>query len=387
MKRLLAKNTPIFVLFSTAILLFHSCKQAETESQTELVTVQAQLLTLHPTTAVIEQSFPASLQGKDNIQLRPQISGYIDKIFVDEGAFVQKGQNLFLINASVFNEQKNTALAALSMAKSQLATAQLELDKYKALSENKVVADFQYQKAQTSYENARAAVQQQKALLASAEVNLGFALVKAPISGYIGRIHHRVGALVGPTDIIALTTLSQVSEIYAYFSLPENEILKINNMRIGTTLLDKLKTFQDINLVLADGTPYTHLGKIDMMDGQFDPNTGSVTLRASFSNPASLLRTGNTGRIVLKTTESSVYKIPLLATYEVQDKLFVGLIDGNQKMELYALKDYIKSANFYIVKSGFKPGDRIVANELANIPENALIMPKEANKNTVDHVE
>lgn len=158
-------------------------------------------------------------------------------------------------------------------------------------------------------------------------------------------------------------------------------------MRTGTTLLDKLKTFQDINLVLADGTPYTHLGKIDMMDGQFDPNTGSVTLRASFSNPESLLRTGNTGRIVLKTTESSVYKIPLLATYEVQDKLFVGLIDGNQKMELYALKDYIKSANFYIVKSGFKPGDRIVANELANIPENALIMPKEANKNTVDHVE
>lgn len=209
------------------------------------------------------------------------------------------------------------------MAKSQLEAAQLELDKYKVLSNSKVVADFQYQKAKANYENAKAMVKQQQTLVASADVNLGFSLIKATVSGYIGRIPNRLGALVGPTDTQPLTTLSQVSEIYAYFALPEKEILKINASRQGANLLEKLKSFQDITLLLADGNPYNHVGKINMMDGQFDATTGSVMLRASFPNPERLLRTGNTGRIVLKSIEQNVFKIPLLATYEVQDKLFV----------------------------------------------------------------
>ena len=360
----------------TVIFFIQSCKNSNSKPEQQAESVQAELITLQPSDAVIEKSFPASLQGKDNIQIRPQISGYIDKILVDEGAYVNQGQTLFHINASVYREQKNNALAALSMAKSQLESAQLELDKYKILSKNKVVADFQYQKAKATYKNAKAAVNQQQALVASADVNLGFTVVKAPVSGYIGRIPNRQGALVGPNDNQPLTTLSQVSEIYAYFSLPENEILKINANRSGENLLEKLKSFQDVSLLLADGSLYKHQGKIDMMDGQFDPTTGSVMLRASFLNPEGLLRTGNTGRIVLKTTEHNVYKIPLLATYELQDKLMVGLLDKSNQMQRVALKDYVKSGDFYIVKSGFNPGNRIIANELASVPENATITPK-----------
>lgn len=376
MKRLIKIKQNVLMLFLTAVLFIQSCKNPKSEVEQQPETIQAEVLTLYPGEAVINQTFPANLEGKENIQLRPQISGYIDKIHVDEGAYVNAGQPLFRINASVYREQKNTALASLAMAKSQLESAQLELDKYKVLSDNKVVADFQYQKAKANYENAKAAVKQQQTLVASAEVNLGFAVVKAPISGYIGRIPNRLGALVGPNDAQPLTTLSQVSEIYAYFSLPENEILKINASRPGVSLLEKLKSFQDITLLLADGRSYNHVGKIDMMDGQFDRTTGSVMLRASFPNPESLLRTGNTGRIVLKSMEQNVYKIPLLATYEVQDKLFVGVVGSSNKMERIALKDYIKSGDFYIVGTGFKPGDRIVANELASIPENSIITPK-----------
>jgi len=376
MKRFIHPKIIIAALLLASTYALQSCGNAENNEQQQNEPVPAEVIMLQPTDAILDQTFPASLEGKDNIQLRPQISGYIDKIYVDEGAFVKAGQPLFRINASVYREQKNTALASLAMAKSQLAAAQLELDKYKVLTENKVVADFQYQKAKTNYDNALAAVKQQQTLVASADVNLGFSEVKAPVSGYIGRIPNRLGALVGPNDAQPLTTLSQVSEIYAYFSLPENEILKINASRPGASLLEKLKSFRDISLLLADGTPYNHLGKIDMMDGQFDATTGSVMLRASFPNPESLLRTGNTGRIVLKTTEQHVFKIPLLATYEVQDKLFVGLLDSAGKMERVALKDYVKSGDFYIVKSGFKPGDRIVANELASIPENSIIKPR-----------
>lgn len=376
MKHLIAKKQNVLMLFLTAALFIQGCKNAKNEVEDQPETVQAEVFTLQPSDAALEQTFPASLQGKDNIQLRPQITGYIDKIFVDEGAYVKEGQPLFRINASVYREQKNTALASLTMAKSQLESAQLELDKYKVLSDNKVVADFQYQKAKANYENAKAAVTQQQTLVASADINLGFAVVKAPVSGYIGRIPNRLGALVGPNDTQPLTTVSQVSEIYAYFSLPENEILKINASRPGSNLLEKLKSFQDITLLLADGSAYGHVGKIDMMDGQFDPSTGSVMLRASFPNPESLLRTGNTGRIVLKSTEQDVYKIPVLATYEVQDKIFVGAVDDSNKMQRVALKDYVKSGDFYIVKSGFNAGDRIIANELASVPENATITPK-----------
>ncbi|MDN3596896.1 efflux RND transporter periplasmic adaptor subunit [Zunongwangia endophytica] len=376
MKCLTHKKQNMLLWLLTVLFFIQSCKNSNSEPEQQAEAMQAELITLQPSDAVIEKSFPASLQGKDNIQIRPQISGYIDKILVDEGAYVNQGQTLFHINASVYREQKNNALAALSMAKSQLESAQLELDKYKILSENKVVADFQYQKAKATYENAKAAVNQQQALVASADVNLGFTVVKAPVSGYIGRIPNRQGALVGPNDTQPLTTLSQVSEIYAYFSLPENEILKINANRSGENLLEKLKSFQDVSLLLADGSLYKHQGKIDMMDGQFDPTTGSVMLRASFLNPEGLLRTGNTGRIVLKTTEHNVYKIPLLATYELQDKLMVGLLDKSNQMQRVALKDYVKSGDFYIVKSGFNPGNRIIANELASVPENATITPK-----------
>ena len=376
MKRLLKKKQNFLMLFLTATLFIQSCKNQKNETEGQPESVQAEVLTLQPTDAIVEQAFPASLQGNDNIQLRPQISCYIDKIFVDEGSYVKVGQPLFRVNASVYREQKNTALASLAMAKSQMESAQLELDKYKILSDNKVVADFQYQKAKVNYENAKAAVKQQQTLVASADVNLGFAVIKAPISGHIGRIPHRLGALVGPNDAQPLTSLSQVSKIYAYFSLPENEILKINASRVGASLLEKLKSFQDITLLLADGSSYNQIGKIDMMDGQFDPTTGSVILRASFPNPESLLRTGNTGRIVLKSTAQNVYKIPVLATYEVQDKIFVGQLDNTNKMQRVALKDYVKSGDFYIVKTGFNSGNRIIANELASIPENAIITPK-----------
>ena len=360
-------------------LFWTGCSNKVEIQQSEDQPINAEIITLQPEKATIEQAYPASLEGKVNVEIRPQINGYIDKIYIDEGAFVKAGKPLFRINASVYKEQKNTAMAALEVAKSQLASTELELEKYEILRERKIVADFQYQKAKSNYESAKASVNQQKALVASSDLNLDFTIVKAPVSGYIGRIPHRIGSLVSPADVRALTTLSQVDEVYAYFSIPETEILKINETREGSTLLQKLQTFQDVVLLMANGNPYSHTGKIDMVDGQFDRSTGSVTLRASFPNPQSLLRSGNTGRIVLKSQQDNVFKIPVLATYEVQDKLFVGMLDDKNQLERVELKEYHKSGDFYILKSGFKPGDRIIASEMAVIPEKSVIIPEEVN--------
>ncbi len=355
------------------------CASSSGNQHQEQQPIVAEILTLQQETATVEQSYPASLEGKVNVDIRPQVSGFIDKIYADEGAFVHAGQPLFKINANVYQEQKNTALAALNAAKSQSVSAQLELTKFEKLSQRKVVSDFQYQKAKAAYESAQANVGQQKALLAAANLNMGFTLVKAPVSGYLGRIPKRLGNLVSPTDPQALTTLSQVDEVYAYFSVPEAEILNISETKPGNTLLQKLQSFQHIALQMANGSIYGQKGKIDMMDGQIDKGTGSVTIRASFTNPQGLLRSGNTGRIVLKDAQAGVFRIPVLATLELQDKLFVGVLDKENTVNRVELKNYTKSGDYYITKAGFNPGDRIVASELGSIPEKAKVTARKAN--------
>lgn len=360
-------------------LAVYGCKNSDNNQSQQAQEIQTEILTLQLENATVEQSYPASLEGKINVDIRPQVSGYIDKIYVDEGAFVNAGQPLFKVNESVYREQKNTALASLNAAKSQLVTAKLELDKYEKLSQRKVVADFQYEKAKAAYESAKAAVGQQQALVASADLNMGFTVIKAPVSGYVGRIPKRIGNLVSPTDAQALTTLSQVDEVYAYFSVPEAEILNISETKPGKTLLEKLKNFQHIALQMANGSIYDQKGKIDMMDGQFDKGTGSVTIRASFPNPQGLLRSGNTGRIILTDQQAGVFRIPVLATLEMQDKIFVGVLDKGNMVNRIQLDNYTKSGDYYLTKTGFKSGDRIVANELGSIPEKSKVTPAKSN--------
>lgn len=364
-------------VFALALFSIASCKNASEEGQQQFSQeIHAEILTLQKENAKVEQSYPASLEGKVNVDIRPQVSGYIEKIYVDEGAFVKAGQPLFKINESVYREQKNTALASLNAAKSQLVTAKLEMGKYEKLSERKVVADFQFEKAKAAYESAKAAVGQQQALLASADLNMGFTVVKAPVSGYVGRIPKRLGNLVSPVDQQALTTLSQVDEVYAYFSIPEAEILNISENKKGNSLLEKLQNFEHVALQLANGSIYNHTGKIDMMDGQFDKGTGSVIVRASFPNPQQLLRSGNTGRIVLTNEQSGIFRIPVLATLEMQDKLFVGILDKENRVNRLQLDNYSKSGDYYITRTGFRPGDRIVASELGSIPEKAKVISR-----------
>ncbi|WP_126972752.1 efflux RND transporter periplasmic adaptor subunit [Gynurincola endophyticus] len=323
-----------------------------------------------------ERSYPTQIEGKVNIELRPQVSGYIETIYVDEGAFVKAGQPIFKINASVYQEQKNTALAALSAANAQLQNAQLELEKYQKLTERKIVSDFQYQKAKAAYESATANIEQQKALVASADLNIGFSTVKAPVSGYVGRIPNRIGALVSPADAQALTTLSQVDVVYAYFSIPEVQILDMVATRKGNSLIEKLKNYGTISLRLANGTVYEKTGKIDIVDGQYDKGTASIPVRASFANPNGILRSGNTGKILLTDTLTQVVKIPVLATVDIQDKVFIGIVNDSNVVTRMPLKDYVKSGDYYLVKSGIEPGTRIVSTELAKVPEKATVTIK-----------
>jgi membrane fusion protein (multidrug efflux system) len=327
------------------------------------------------------QEYPASIEGTVNVEVRPQVSGSLDKVFVDEGAFVSAGQPIFKINDQPYRAQLNNALASQHAAEGALANAQLEIDKLTPLVENKVVSDYQLKTAKAAYAIAKANIEQAKANVSTAQINVGYTLIKAPVSGYIGRLLKKQGSLVAPTDADALTLLSDVHNVHVYFSLGEQDFVSFKEQYPGETLKDKLKQLPSVDLLLADNSEYTQRGKIDMIDGQFDKNTGAITLRASFPNAQGLLRSGNTGKIRLSLQHKDALIVPQSATVEMQDKVFVFAVADSNKVKKQAITIVGKIGSNYLVKDGVKAGDEIVLSGFDHLQEGTVIQPKKASDN------
>jgi len=321
------------------------------------------------------KEYPAAIEGAVDVEVRPQVSGILDKIFVDEGSFVKAGDALFKINELPYRAQLNNSLAGLHAAESAIINSQLEIEKLTPLVENKVVADYQLKAAKATNEVAKANIEQQKAYVAAARINLGYTLIKAPVSGFIGRLMKKQGTLVSAADITPLTQLSDVHSVHAYFALGETDFVNFKDQYPGLTLKDKLKQLPDVSLMLADGKDYTSMGKVDMIDGQFDKNTGAITLRATFKNENGLLRSGNTGKIKLSLIHANAVIVPQSATIDVQDKVFVFLVSTQHKVKKQAITIISKSGSNYLVKDGIKEGDRIVLSGFDNLQEGTVIHP------------
>lgn len=361
------------ISFAITGLLF-SCtpnKQAEDSQPFSLP-----VITLREDSIILYEEFPTRLEGKVNVNIRSQVDGYIQKIFVEEGAYVKAGQSLFKIDDRTYVEQVNAASANLNAALAARKNAKLEVEKYTLLSQNSVTSDFQLRTAQAQYETAQANVAQQIAALEAAKINLGFTLIKSPVNGFIGRIPKRIGNLASASDTQPLTTLSEISDVYAYFSMTEKEFLRFNAWYKGDNLMEKISETDSIFLKLADDSDYPCKGKIQMINGEFEASTGAISVRASFKNPRFLLRTGNTGRIILPFTEKHVLLVPILSTLDIQDKIFVVRLNKENKSERVAITVSHKQGDYYIVKSGLRPGDRIVSRDLETIEEGSVIQPQ-----------
>lgn len=358
----------------TGIML--GCGSPNQVSQEKQELKKLPVLVLKQETVTVNTAYPARIEGKVNVDIRPQVEGYIDKIYVEEGEFVKLGQPLIKINDRPYAEQLNTAKANLNAAKAALKTAALEVEKFSTLTASKVTSDFQLRTAKAAYENAEAAVAQQNANVESAKINLGFTLIKAPVSGFIGRIPKRLGNLASRTETLPLTTLSDISSVYAYFSMTEKDFLKFNAEHPGQSIPQIIAGLPGVSLLLADGTQYNHTGKIQLVDGQFDTNTGAVSIRAVFENPKYLLRSGNTGRITLPQIQADVVLVPVLSTLDMQDKIFVFKLTNGNKTERTPIQISGKSGDNYLVKKGLKAGDRIVAKEMATLTDGEQIEPQ-----------
>lgn len=326
--------------------------------------------------ATTYREYNATLEGKVNVEIRPQVDGYLDKIYVDEGAYVKAGQPLFRINERTYQEQVSNSAASLMAAKANEEKAKLEVDRLSPLVQNNVVSDIQLKTANAAYQAAKANVAQAQAMVSNARINLGYTLITAPVSGYIGRIPFKTGSLVGRGETQPLTMLSDVNEVYAYFSMSEVDFINFKNKVEGKTIADKVKKLPPVELLLADNSTYTEKGRIETMEGQFDKNIGAISFRAVFPNSAGLLRSGNTGRVKIPEQLAAALLIPQEATFELQDKVFVFAVGDSNKVVSKPITISGKNGSYYFVEKGVSPGERIVYTGLDRLRDGAVIAPQ-----------
>src|SRR5690554_4963 len=328
------------------------------------------------------QDFPANIQGKINNDVRAKIQGYVQKVYVDEGQKVKKGQPLFQLEANTFAETANAARSGIAVAESNVNVAQVEVDKLKPLVEKGIISSIQLETAKANLASAKSGLAQAKANYQNANANLDYAIVRSPIDGVVGRIAFREGSLVGPSDQTPLTNVADISMVYAYFTMNEKQYIQFLNQLDGKSLSEKIKNIPLVKLRLADGSVYPHEGKVETISGQIDPATGTVQFRASFPNPDNMLSNGNSGLVMLPRVYDNAVAVPSVATFEQQGKFLVyKVVNDTVVSTIVDIQDRIN--NTAIVNQGIEPGEQVVITGLGTLRNRTAIQPKKVDFDSV----
>ncbi len=318
--------------------------------------------------ADMQTSYPATIKGVQDVEIRPKVQGFLVQINVKEGQMVSAGQTLFVIDNATYQAQVRQAQAAVNAAQQQVNTAKLTYENSQKLHENHVIGDYELQTSKNTYESAQAQLSQAQASLASAKETLSFCYVKSPAAGVVGTLPFKRGALVSASN--ALTTVSNISSMEVYFSMTEKDVLAMQ--RGG----NDLSAIPAVKLQLSDGTIYDQEGKVTKMSGVIDAATGTVQLIAVFPNPQKLLKSGASGNIVIPRVNSNAIIIPQACVSEVQNKKFVYTLGKDNKVVYTEIKvDAQNDGNNYIVTDGLKPGDKYVTNGITKLNDGMEIVP------------
>ena len=348
------------------VLVFTSCGDDKSSGEAQGQAQQVQQL---PVISIPQQpltgysSYPASIEGIVNSGVRAKIQGYISDVLVDEGAKVRKGQPLFKLETQSLTQDANAARANVN-------AAQVEVDKLKPLVEKNIISSVQL-------ETAKAQLEQAKSSYESIAANISYATVKSPVDGYVGAIPYREGALVGPSDTTPLTTVADIEQVYAFFSMNESEYLNFIQKTEGSSLQEKIENFPEVVLILANGKEYEHKGKIETVTAQVDRTTGTVSFRAIFDNPNQLITNGNSGTLKIPNVYSEVPVVPLNSTFEQQGKIIAYKVDSNNKAQTTEIIPRATIGNLYVVASGVEPGDKIIAKGANKVRPGTTIQPNE----------
>ncbi len=363
-----------FLLFAALAAMLVSCGGKKSSGKPDFGDNEYAVRTIGAQSAELQTTYPATIKGVQDVEIRPKVSGFITKLCVKEGQAVKAGQLLFVIDNVTYAAAARQAAAAVNSAKAQLNTARLTYNNNLKLFKNNVIGSYELQSAKNSMEAAAAALAQAEASYVSAKENLSFCYVTSPASGVIGDLPYRVGALVSASSQQPLTTVSNISTMQVYFSMTEKELLDMTKTAGG--LHAAINDYPAVKLQLADGTIYEHPGHVATVSGVIDPTTGSVSMRADFPNPQHLLKSGGSGSIVVPHTSSSAIIIPQDAVAQVQDKHFVYVVGNDNKVKYTAVTvDPKDDGKTYIITSGLKVGDRIVVNGISSLSDGMQIKP------------
>ena len=349
------------------LLLATSCSNTPHTAETG----RYNTMTMTAESRTLNQNYTAVITGRQCVEIRPQVSGTITEVCIEEGAKVTKGQTLFIIDQVPYKAALQTAVANVKSAEAAVATARMTASSKEELFNEHVVSAFDLQTARNQLLEAEAALEQAQAAEISARNDLSYTEVKSPVNGVASMIPYRVGALVDASITTPLATVSDDGEMYVYFSMTENQVLSL--IRENGTLEEAMKQMPEVELRLSDGLMYAHKGKIDAMSGTIDTGTGSVSLRATFPNPERMLRNGGNGTVVFPYQMDNVLVVPQEATYEIQDKIFVYRVTDGKATSTPVTVFPVDNGKEYIIEQGLKAGDVIVAEGAGLLQEGTLI--------------
>lgn len=392
MNRNMLKTAWAVALGAALTMSVTSCG-GKSQQQQQMPDPQIAVMQVSPTSAHNSTEYPALIKGKTDVEIRPQVSGFITKVHVDEGQHVRKGQVLFTIDQVQYQaalaqakSQVANAQAAVNSAKTRVATAKMTADTKRDLLNKNIISQFEYQVADNDLQTARAALAQAEAALAQAQSqvtiankNLAYTTVTAPSDGVVGSIPNREGSLASPSSMQPLTTISDNSDVYAYFSLTEKDLLDMTDGG-QRSLAAAIEAMPEVSLRLANGTEYPMKGKVATVNGLIDTSTGAASVRALFPNPSGMLRSGSTGTISIPLNQTDAMVIPQKATFEVQDRRFVYLVNDSNKVASQPITvQEISDGQSFVVTSGLKPGDRIAIEGVGSkLKDGMKIVPVDA---------
>lgn len=362
------------LLIVLAGLSIASCKSRTVEEETS----DYKTLTVKLENRTLMQGYSARLDGQQVVEVRPQVSGLITRICIDEGQKVRKGQVLFVIDQVPYQAALVEATANVKSAEANLATAKLNLESTEVLREKNVVQDYDLNAARNELAVAEAALAQAQAQEMSARNNLSYTEVKSPVDGVASMIAYRVGALVSSSISEPLVTLSDDSNVYAYFSLNESQITSLTE-QYGS-LDEFMKRMEDVELQMAGGRMYGEKGHISAVSGIVTTGTGTVVLRADFPNDRGLLRSGGSATVMVPTTLAQVVVIPQSATYELQNKTFVYKVVNGKAQSAPVTLYRLNNGTEYVVEEGLQPGDVIIAEGAGLVKEGVNVNIKQGKE-------
>lgn len=361
-------STALTLVIMSGILA--SCTEGNSKNNKENEALSVPVLELQPQSVEVPQTYIADIQAVQFVEVRSKVEGFVDRIFVDEGQYVKKGQTLFQLSSAEYNEMVNSARANLAKAKAEQTAAKVEMERLQILVNKKIISNSELELAKSKKAVADSHISEAESMLKSAQTGLSYTTVKAPFDGLVDRIPHKIGSLVTENDL--LTSITDISSIFAYYKVNENEYL--NFMR------DKIESGADtfseqLTLILSDGEKYGQKGKLETTEGDIESGTGSIGFRVRFPNPDNLIKHGASGKIEMMSKLDEVYLIPQKSTFEIQDFTYVYVVDKDNTVKVRSFKP-LQRYDIYYIADGFQPGDKIVFEGIQQVKDGSKVVPQ-----------